>query len=67
MNDRTMHGPRRCDTRWPQTIVMRRAHRQADTPYRRRDTRPSGKHPTDWVLLCILIGLGLVALAGWLR
>jgi len=67
MNQRTMRGPRRVDTRWPQTQVMRRAQRQADSPYRRRDTRKSGKHPTDWILVGALIGLGLVAVLGWLR
>ena len=39
INDRSMRGPRRCDTRWPQTIVMRRAHRQANNPYRRSRRR----------------------------
>jgi len=46
---------------------MRRAMRRADHPYRRRDTRPSGRHPTDWVLVAALLGLVAVAVAGWLR
>jgi len=44
-----------------------RAHRQADHSYRRRDTRRSGEHPTDWILVAALIGLALVGLLGWLR
>lgn len=40
MNQRSMSGARRVDTRWPQTDVMpRRAHRTADNPYRRKPRR----------------------------
>jgi hypothetical protein len=32
-----------------------------------RNTRNSGAHPVDWILLAALVGLLAVAAAGWLR
>ena len=58
MNTRSMRAPRRIDTTWPQTVqVDRRTHRTRENPYRRRDTRQSGKHATDWIVLAMLAGV----------
>lgn len=50
MNMRSMDGPRRCDTRWPQTQVMRRIRRRV------RYERPDWDHLAELLvlLLCTL-------------
>jgi hypothetical protein len=59
MNQRTMTGPRRCDTKWPQTEVMpRRAMRTRENPYRRPQ-----REPINWGLCLMLAGAITMTLA----
>jgi len=57
MNQRSMHGPRRIDTNWPQTRVMRR--RDDGNPYRRRRPRFTWRAMLDavcWAIAVVAIG-----------
>lgn len=60
MNDRTMTGPRRCDTEWPQTRVLyTRAERQRSHAYRQKPAR----EPINWGRCLMVAGaVFLVAL-----
>lgn len=55
LNQRSMTGPRRVDTRWPQTEQMlRRVARVHDNPYRRRRPRVTWGGIVDaacWVIV----------------
>jgi hypothetical protein len=61
MNMRSMEGPRRVDSRWPQTDLMdrRRSPRTKDNPYRRQQRNANGKHPSDYVVLALFAGVCL--------
>jgi len=62
MNMQSMSRPRRVETRWPQTQVMRRAHRTTDNPHRR--SRPTWGELLD--RLCwVVVVLGSFALAAF--
>jgi hypothetical protein len=62
INHRTMTGPRRVDTRWPQTVVMpRRAERTRDNPYRRQQSQGP-----NWGLCLMCAGAAFLAFASLL-
>jgi len=67
MNTRSMRAPRRVDTRWPQTIVMHRAHRQIDSPYRRTRRRPDWGRVLDLLCWCVVWAAGALSAALILR
>lgn len=60
INNRSMAGPRRVDTQWPQTdlIDRRRAPRRRDHAYRRKNTRR-----VDWLAVVLLLAAAMVGLA----
>jgi hypothetical protein len=62
MNTRSMTAPRRVDARWPQTMpIPRRANRQADNAYRRRDKRQRTR--VEWYRVLIVTGATLLVIA----
>jgi hypothetical protein len=56
MITRSMHAPKRVDTRWEQTIqIHRRGRRDDHPPYRRRERQSNGTHVTDWIILAMFV------------